>query len=256
MIGVVSTASQIAAHDRVYKAIKSSDMFQRLLKCAMGEDYPAGSMQYSFAGMRTLRWISEEIKMAPDGSVVDIGCGEGGLSGWIAALSGREVVGTDTSAEAIDLAVNKRQKNCNFYIGNYCHLPVENGSVGAIVALDSVQHAPTAAMLADELSRICMPKGRFLFTHLMPLLPVADLATRDPFCAALVAKGFNIQKSIRIDPDLSMRFRVYALAYENREVVIRSLGVEFYDSLMAEARYLHSRIGLVEHLGVLAIKHG
>lgn len=251
---IFNPAEKAVAHDRVYRNIDSSDVFQKLLQQAMGENYPNGSKQYSFVNLSALRWITNHILLTPNDVIIDIGCGDGSLTKWISQMSSKGINGFDISKVAIDSASKKNIKGCQFYVGDYCHLPITNSSVNVIVALDCVQHASSSDLLAQEMSRICSSGGKFIFTHWMQLQSASELAIHDPFCFGLAKSGFKITDIFDFDPLLSMQFRFYALAFANREIVEPALGTDLYNSLMAEAKHLYPKIGKVGHLGVIATK--
>jgi 2-polyprenyl-3-methyl-5-hydroxy-6-metoxy-1,4-benzoquinol methylase len=242
------------AHDRIYSAIARSPLFHRLLANVMGADFPTGSTQYSFVGLTALRWIADRLNAASPGHCIDVGCGDGSLTQWLCELSARPLTGMDVSAKAIELAVSRARDGCDFAVADFCRMPLPDGSVRVVTALDCVQHAPTPAHFAAELSRVCTPGASVLFTHWMPLLLADELADRDPLCSALRDHGFRVEEVLDIDPGLTRQFQVYALVHSNQEWVRRELGHELYESLMFEARHLHTRRGRVGHLAVRAHK--
>jgi len=244
---------QVRAHNNVYDAIERSTYFRQILTQAMGTDYPPESAQYSFIGMQGLCWIAERISMTSAGVCIDIGCGEGSLSNWLHRLCGRKITGYDTSEKAIQIAMKKNHLNCNFVVADFCRLPIDDGSVAAISALDCVQHAPSPLLLANELARISIPGTRLIFTHWMRRFDPIMLARYDPLCSALSAAEFKIEEVTDLDPNLNIQFRVYAYVHANRKLLEEELGSMLLDSLMSEAHHLHPRRSKVGHLAVSAV---
>ena len=88
-------------------------------------------------------------------SVLDIGCGEGYITGRIArAFENSDVRGSDLSKIAIMMA-DKRYKNASFIVGNSASLPIAEGSVDVAVAVF------TPAYFA-ELDRVLKRGGVFI----------------------------------------------------------------------------------------------
>jgi SAM-dependent methyltransferase len=242
------------AHNRIYASLSHSPLFAQILAHAMGADYPLDSTQYSFVGMQGLRWVADRIRSAPAGTFLDVGCGDGSLARWLAKLSARPMLGSDISGKAIEIASRGKKPvdDCEFFVADFCAIPLKSGAVSAITALDCVQHAEPS-ILAAELARVCIPGGHFFFTHWMKL-PAAQLAQSDPFCASLAAAGFSIADTIDLDPNLAVQFMVYAYVHANKAVLVRELGAELFSSLMYEAQHLYPLKGKVAHLGVWATR--
>ncbi|WP_083438874.1 class I SAM-dependent methyltransferase [Herbaspirillum autotrophicum] len=251
--GALQIQDKARAHDDVYDAIERSILFQQILAQAMGNDYPPDSTQYSFVGMQGLRWLAKRIESAPDGTCIDLGCGDGSLSVWLHRLCGRKITGCDISEKAISIAKKKAHIDCDFVVSDFCQLPFDNGSVTAISALDCIQHAQSPLLLANELARISVPGTRFLFTHWMRLLAPKILAQYDPLCLALHTAKFRIKEVFNLDPSLNMQFRVYAYVHANQGLLEEKLGSTLFHSLISEARHLHPVRNDVGHLAVSAI---
>ena len=241
------------SHNHVYEAIERSEVFRKILAQAMGSDYPTDSTQYSFVGMQGLRWIAEKISKASSGTCIDIGCGDGSLSTWLQLLCNRKITGCDTSEKAIKIAKCKSQNNNDYLVADFCRLPIADGTVAAISALDCVQHAESPLLLVKELTRVSIPGTRFVFTHWMGLFDPIKLVRYDPLCSALSTAGFKIEEVINLDLNLDTQFRVYAYAHANRVLLEKELGSTLLHSLMSEAHHLHPLRSKVGHLAVSAI---
>lgn len=99
--------------------------------------------------------IVEIIAQFPHEDILDIGCGEGYITGSIAnAYDESKVRGTDLSKNAILLA-SKRYKNASFIVGNSASLPILENSVDVAVAV----FTPT---YFAELERVVKRGGIFI----------------------------------------------------------------------------------------------
>lgn len=78
------------------------------------------------------------------GRVLDIGCGPGAISGYLAARN-VEVIGIDF-APAMLAAARRRVPTRSFLSADLRHLPIPSGSVAGIVALYVLQHLPRAGL--------------------------------------------------------------------------------------------------------------
>ena len=242
----------ISPYDMIFQSISQSNLFRHIFTEAYGDNYIPGSAQFSYIGMSELNGMAAYFSAAPAGLAIDIGCGEGSLTQHLRKLSGREIIGFDTSSKAIQIAEDRNIEGCRFGVAHFCALPLRPNSVAVVIALDCVQHADDPMVLARELARVSKAGAHLLITHWMPLyLEPLQLERHDPLCAALCAWGFTILEVIDLDPGLTQQFRVYAYVYANRDLVIRELGASLFDSLMLEARHFHIRKGAIGHLGIL-----
>ncbi|MEU4450099.1 class I SAM-dependent methyltransferase [Nocardioides sp. NPDC023903] len=97
------------------------------------------------------------------GRLLDAGCGPGLWSQELTASGVREVVGVDASAEFI-AAAQATYPNVSFERADLAALPLEDRSIGGILAWYSIIHTPPADLPAilDEFARVLTPGGSAL----------------------------------------------------------------------------------------------
>jgi 2-polyprenyl-3-methyl-5-hydroxy-6-metoxy-1,4-benzoquinol methylase len=96
--------------------------------------------------------------------VVDVGCGPGQLLA-AAARRGIPMAGTDVSLEWLVVAKHlvRREGAEPVLAGGVAEqLPLPNGSVGCVIALDVVEHVGDQSAFVGEIRRVLRPEGRFL----------------------------------------------------------------------------------------------
>lgn len=100
--------------------------------------------------------------------VLEIGCGRGGFSAWLAANGAREVVGADFSAVAVrkarDLARARGLGNLRFAIADLCDLGCAAGTFDIAISCETIEHVADPARAAAELGRVLRPGGRLYLT--------------------------------------------------------------------------------------------
>lgn len=91
--------------------------------------------------------------------VVDLGCGPGHIAGFVHAL-GATVLGFDLSGEMVRQA-RSRHPEVQFGIGSLLALPLEDASVGGVIAWYSIIHTPTDLLpeVFEEFRRVLVPGG-------------------------------------------------------------------------------------------------
>lgn len=121
--------------------------------------------------------------------LLDVGCGRGGPTLYLADRFGFDVVGVDlvpynvttarANATALDVAAA-------FVVGDATRLPLASGSVAACTAVDSLVYVPERATVFEELSRVVRPGGPVVASDLVAAddLSRDELATLDAFSEA------------------------------------------------------------------------
>ncbi|MBO0662163.1 class I SAM-dependent methyltransferase [Jiella sp. MQZ9-1] len=108
------------------------------------------------------RVIVESLRFAGAGSVLDIGCGTGGLVASLTA-AGFQAVGVDPHARALGEAQRSSPEG-RFAVGRAEALAFDDQSFDAVVFLNSLHHVPVDAMATalSEARRVKRPEGALL----------------------------------------------------------------------------------------------
>lgn len=105
---------------------------------------------------------------APDGPVVDLGCGSGAyLRRLIRDFKGVPVIGVDVSRPMLEEAMAQVRENAlaaDFVRAQVPPLPFVDHSIAAIVATSFVHYVADLDLLLQEVARTLKPRGRFVAT--------------------------------------------------------------------------------------------
>lgn len=140
-------------------------------------------------------WLSElrdeAVALAPEGRIVEIGCGDGALTSRLSKNS-REVIGLDISMEAIKRAKERESKNLTFSVHDIERDPLM-GDNSLIICEDVLYYVPFVSMkrVARKLSKALINGGILLVIDYLP----EDLETR--YYYQLLSRFFT---PIRIEP--------------------------------------------------------
>jgi SAM-dependent methyltransferase len=106
-------------------------------------------------------------------ATLDLACGEGRLSRWLAA-EGHHVVGIDSSPTMIRLA-SEADPDGDYRVADAAELPLDIGSVDLVVAYMCLQDLddPAAALL--EAARVLMPDGRLCLAIIHPFWSAGEV---------------------------------------------------------------------------------
>ena len=77
---------------------------QRIRREVYGDDYPVEADPRSYVTLSELRAIARDLGVGPGQAIVDLGCGQGGPSLWVARETGAALVGLDLSSVGIKRA--------------------------------------------------------------------------------------------------------------------------------------------------------
>jgi 2-polyprenyl-6-hydroxyphenyl methylase / 3-demethylubiquinone-9 3-methyltransferase len=106
--------------------------------------------------------------------ILDVGCGAGFLSNYLAAL-GHRVSGLDASAESLEVArCHDRSGSVDYREGDALALPYPDASFDVACAMDFLEHVEDPARVVAEIARVLRPSGLFFF-HTFNRNPLAYL---------------------------------------------------------------------------------
>ncbi|MCW5716942.1 MAG: class I SAM-dependent methyltransferase [Bauldia sp.] len=131
-----------------------------------------GARSHSEALIATSRRIADLAAISEGSLVVDAGCGLGGSSLWLASERQARVVGLNVNFRQMVLARQSAaerglSRRARFVIGDYTAMPLRTASVDAVIAIESVVHAPDKAAFYREAARVLKPGGRLAMAEYM-----------------------------------------------------------------------------------------
>lgn len=102
--------------------------------------------------------------------VLEIGCGRGGFSCWLAGrpTPPREIVAVDYSSVAVEkgraYAQSAGLSNITWQTGDIQAIDHPDGSFDTVISCETVEHVPDPFKAVSELARIVAPGGRLFLT--------------------------------------------------------------------------------------------
>ncbi|UAL45682.1 bifunctional 2-polyprenyl-6-hydroxyphenol methylase/3-demethylubiquinol 3-O-methyltransferase UbiG [Sutcliffiella horikoshii] len=111
-------------------------------------------------------FIKERLRQ--EAHVLDAGCGDG-FGSFLLAESGYHVTGVDIAEAMIERAVQKRvHTNINFQKGSLTELPLENDSMDAVMAINSIEWVEQPLQVLEEFHKVLKPGGKLFLGLLGP----------------------------------------------------------------------------------------
>jgi ubiquinone/menaquinone biosynthesis C-methylase UbiE len=137
----------------------ASAVQERIWREVMREEYPAGLDTYSWLSRTELARIITEVRIKPNDTLGDIGCGQGGPGLWVAAQTGARLVGVDISSVALDAASQRAKAldladRCEWHVGSFEQTTLEDSSLDAAMSVDALLFTPDKAKATKEFARI------------------------------------------------------------------------------------------------------
>ena len=101
------------AYEEFYTMAETSEAFQNFCRDAFGEDFS----QDGFSDIEQINQIFNYIPNKEDVHILDIGCGNGKMLGYLQKKTGAFIHGFDYSGKAIETAKALYQENADFREG-------------------------------------------------------------------------------------------------------------------------------------------
>lgn len=111
-------------------------------------------------------WVLERImsRFGPTARVLDVGCGAGLLTNYLARAGLAGVHGLDASASSLAVAAQHDDtRSVRYEVGDALSLPYADGSFDVVSAMDFLEHVEEPAQVIREAARVLRPNGLFFF---------------------------------------------------------------------------------------------
>lgn len=233
-------------YDAVYAAVPNSPALRRIWAAhAAGTDFPQEFGHISFVTLQELRRISVELRLFPDDTLVDLGCGMAGPALWVAREARCKLIGIDLSPVAVAQAGVRASQlglsgSARFMVGTFAETGLEGGSAGAAMSEDALQYAPSKRAALAEAARILRPGGRFVFTAFeldrsrSSGLPVVGADPVDDYRPLMEEAGLGVDVYQEAPGWPEPMTAAYKAVLEAREALIEEMGDIAANAMFAE----------------------
>lgn len=219
-----------------------SALFASLWVEAWGDQYPVEVSPFSSCTHQLLEQLVQQLELKPDMSLVDLGCGIGGVGLWLAKRYKIQVVGIDRCSEAISIATNRASEwglsqQATFLTGDISNTGLASGSADAIFSVDAFTAAENIENALAEVRRVLKSKGKFVFSAREPGKNGRHYKTIGPdWKMGLERLGFEDVRIID-RPHVPGLWKSIFRQWLSHEAELRNeLCAEAVDALVAEAR--------------------
>ena len=117
--------------------------------------------------------LTEELRLRPGSTLLDLACGKGAYGLLIARKAGTPLIGVDFSAQALTEARAQAARmgvsNASFRVGELTATGLPDASAEAVLCTDAIQFPDEPASAYDEIRRVLKPGGRVVLTCWEPV---------------------------------------------------------------------------------------
>ena len=213
VIGELMNKSELLfydAYEDFYKMAKESNAFKAFCKDAFGEDFS----QDGFSNIEQIDRILEYIPSGDDVHILDIGCGNGKMLGYLQEKNGAYIHGFDYSAQAIQTAKALFPAKSEFREGIIGEIEYPEESFDVITSMDSMYFAKDMTAFVAQIKKWLKPNGvLFVGYQEGDVMPKTESVETTVLFDALRKNGMSFEVT-----DITMQ--TYELLKTKREAAI------------------------------------
>ena len=162
------------AYEDFYTMTETSDAFRAYCRDAFGEDFS----QDGFSDLKQVEMILQYIPEGPEVNILDIGCGNGKMLGYLQQKTGAHIYGFDYSNQAIRTAQTLFTANADFREGIIGQIDYPEEKFDVITSMDTMYFAKDMIAFTGQIKRWMKQGGVFFVGYqegdVMPRTANAD----------------------------------------------------------------------------------
>lgn len=222
------------AYEQFYTMTKTSSAFKKFCKKAFGKDFS----QDGFSDLSQIDRILQFVPKNPEAHILDIGCGNGKMLGYLQEKTNTYIHGFDYSKNAIDLAKELFPKKSEFIQGCIGQVDYCEETFDLITSMDSIYFAPDMSAFIDQIMKWLKKNGVFFVGYQEgDVMPKTENQNTTVFAKSLIEKNIPY-KCIDITKEsynLLLRKRAAALYY--KEDFSKEGNTEWFNLLLNQTDY-------------------
>ena len=219
------------AYEEFYAMAKKSRAFAAFCRDAFGEDFS----QDGFSDVNQINLIFEHIPQGDGVHILDIGCGNGKLLGYLQSKTGAYIHGFDYSSQAIASAKNMFTHMADFREGIIGEVNYPAESFDVIISMDTMYFAEDMTTFTAQIKSWLKPDGVFFAGYQEgDVMPKTDGVYTSVLTKALEANGMKYTVSDITQQTFNLLCRKREAA-ERHHAEFEAEGQEqWYDLLMLQ----------------------
>lgn len=146
-----------SAYEDFYRMAATSPAFAAYCRDAFGEDFS----QDGFSDLAQIQQVLPHIPQGKSVHILDIGCGNGKMLGYLQKQTGAFIHGFDYSRQAIQTAKHLFPEDSNFQVGLIGEMDYPDNRFDLVTSMDTLYFAPNMTGLVAQIKRWLKPDGVF-----------------------------------------------------------------------------------------------
>ncbi|MEA3255733.1 MAG: class I SAM-dependent methyltransferase [Candidatus Altiarchaeota archaeon] len=118
--------------------------------------------------IKTVEQLFSRVELSNVKQALEVGCGVGVVSSYLAEKYGWDVTGIDLDPDQIKRAKNNniKDESLKFLEADATRLPFENNEFDMVLSFDALHHIPDWDKALGEISRVLKPEGFYVLNDL------------------------------------------------------------------------------------------
>ena len=223
-----------SAYEEFYSMASQSEAFKNFCRDAFGEDFS----QDGFSDIEQINKILQYIPKGDNVHILDIGCGNGKMLGYLQEKTGAFIHGFDYSEQAIETAKNLYPVNSEFREGVIGEIEYPAGQFDVITSMDTMYFAKDMTAFMKQIKRWLKPDGIFFIGYQEgDVMPKTQDAHTTVLAEALRQNGmqYEVEDITRQTYDLLLKKCV--AAEKHREEFEAEGHQNWYEMLVGQTEY-------------------
>ena len=115
--------------------------------------------------------IFKEVAVDKSERILDIGCGQGLLTGYLYEKTNAHIVGLDLSEKSVETA-GKNNPDCEFRVGKVEDMPFEDNSFNIVIGNAILHHLEDPYEIIPQVKRVLKENGFFIAVEMNRINPL------------------------------------------------------------------------------------
>lgn len=222
------------AYEEFYTMAELSNAFQAFCKDAFGEDFS----QDGFSDISQINMILSYISQGEKIHILDIGCGNGKMLGYLQKKTGVYIHGFDYSEKAIETAKTLYSEKSEFKEGIIGEIEYEKEQFDVITSMDTMYFAKDMAAFVAQVKRWLKPDGIFFVGYQEgDVMPKTKDAHTTVLAEAMRQNRMTYEAEDITRQTYELLLKKRAVAEKHREEFVEEGFQNWYEMLIGQTEY-------------------
>ena len=223
-----------SAYEEFYTMAAKSNAFQNFCRDAFGEDFS----QDGFSDIEQIDKILQYIPKNDNVHILDIGCGNGKMLGYLQQKTGAFIYGFDYSEQAIETAKALYPENSDFREGIIGEIEYPAEQFDVITSMDTMYFAKDMVSFVAQIKRWLKPNGIFFVGYQEgDVMPKTKDAHTTVLAEALHNNGMQYEVEDITEQTYNLLLKKRAAAEKHREEFAAEGHQNWYEMLIGQTEY-------------------